>query len=148
MCLLNTFDTFVVNESKKHADISFIKKRAHWESNPGLRTRNPMHYHYAIRPSHLILLSLSFILFFARDHSFSFLTPYLLFCLIYIIKIRTDFDELLELVVHISWDHVLNIDASIFSTLFLHGQLRQVFFFFFLGSQWILSPIFTLKPLT
>jgi len=32
--------------------------------------------------------------------------------------------------------------------LFLHGQLRQVFFFFFLGSQWILSPIFTLKPLT
>ena len=30
--------------------IDNIKKRAHWESNPGLRTRNPMHYHYAIRP--------------------------------------------------------------------------------------------------
>ncbi len=27
------------------------KKRAHRESNPGLRTRNPMHYHYAIRPN-------------------------------------------------------------------------------------------------
>ena len=27
-----------------------IKKRAYWESNPSLRTRNPMHYHYAIRP--------------------------------------------------------------------------------------------------
>ena len=39
------------------------QKRAHWESNPGLRTRNPMHYHYAIRPSQLHIQQIHYILF-------------------------------------------------------------------------------------
>ena len=39
------------------------QKRAHWESNPGLRTRNPMHYHYAIRPSQIYSTQIHYIPF-------------------------------------------------------------------------------------
>ena len=46
------------------------KKRAHWESNPGLRTRNPMHYHYAIRPCQKVPSPFPLIQYYIKNHQF------------------------------------------------------------------------------